>query len=146
MLSVRDLFRGPKKTVLRSDEILTAIVVPSTPPDARTAFLKKQRIRGHDLATVSVAGYFDPVRGELRVAIGSCTPTPLLLPSLGEPVRPGDPADEVAHDLNESAQRAIAPISDLRGSAQYRRSLVSVFLNRLLQMLLCREEVDDGVR
>ncbi|MFH1609831.1 MAG: xanthine dehydrogenase family protein subunit M [Candidatus Bipolaricaulota bacterium] len=145
-LAVHDLFLGPKKTALRPGEILTTVVVPPTGPDVRTQFLKKRRVRGHDLATVSVAGYFDPVAGELRVAIGSCGPTPILLPSLGEPVRPDDPLDELAHDLNEIAQRAISPISDLRGSAEYRRSLVSVFVKRLLCALLRGGEVGKGVR
>jgi len=145
-LAVRDLCLGPKKTALRSGEILTTVLIPPVHPDTRTAFLKKRRVRGHDLATVNMAGYFHPRTGELRVAIGSCGPIPILLPSLGEPVRPGTAVDEVAHELDEIAQAAISPISDLRGSAMYRRSLVSVFLNRLLQMLLCGEEVDDGVR
>lgn len=145
-LAARDLFLGPKKTALRWDEILTTVVVPPTGPDVRTLFLKKRRVRGHDLATVSVAGYFHPRTGELRVAIGSCGPTPILLPSLGEPVRPGAPVDEVAHELDKIAQAAISPISDLRGSAEYRRSLVSVFVKRLLCALFGGGEVGEGVR
>lgn len=137
---VHEFFAGVKQNGLREGEILTAIVLPNARPGARTKFLKKQRIRGHDLAILNMAGWFDPQTGELQVAIGSCAPTPVLLPALGEPVCEDDPIDDVAHRLNELAQRSVAPISDLRASANYRRELIPVFLERLLTALFHPDE------
>lgn len=139
-LPARDLFVGVKENALNYDEILTTITVPPAFPSIRTKFLKKQRIRGHDLATINMAGYFNSDTGELRVAIGSCAPTPILVPALDEPVQERDSLDELVYRLNELAQGAISPISDLRSSADYRRELIPVFLRRLLQVLLHSQE------
>jgi len=132
-LPVRELFAGVKRTSLAPGELIASIELPALPDSARTAFLKKQRIRGHDLAVLNMAGLLDREAGLLRVAIGSCAPTPVLLPparaSLDGPVNP------LLEELDALAQEAIAPIDDLRGSAGYRRALVPVFLRRLLEAL-----------
>ncbi len=137
-LPVRDLLVGVKRTSLARDEMITAIVLPPT-RGARSAFLKKQRIKGHDLAVVNMAGFYDPSTGKLRVAIGSCAVTPVLLPSLPEPVRGDDPLDEVVAELDRIAQEAVSPIDDLRASAEYRRAMITVYLRRLMEALLERK-------
>jgi len=137
-LPVCDLLVGVKRTSLDRGEMITAIVLPPT-RGARSAFLKKQRIKGHDLAVVNMAGFYDPSTGKLRVAIGSCAVTPVLLPSLPEPVRGDDPLDEVVAELDRIAQEAVRPIDDLRGSAEYRRAMITVYLRRLMEALLERK-------
>ncbi len=138
-LPVRDLPVGVKKAALTPGEVITAVTIPPIAPGARTKFLKKQRIKGHDLAIVNMAGYYDPGTGELRIAIGSCAPTPILLPPLDSPVRVGDQIDEIVAALDRIAQEAISPIDDLRATAAYRRALIPVFLRRLVKTLLGRE-------
>ncbi len=135
-LSVRELLVGVKRTALAPDELITAVTLPPIKPGVRTKFLKKQRIKGHDLAIVNMAGYYDPSAGELRIAIGSCAPTPVLLPPLPEPVREDDPLDEVVAAVDRIAQEAISPIDDLRATAAYRRAMIPVFLRRILTALL----------
>jgi len=88
---------------------------------------------------VNVAGYYDPSSGELRIAIGSCAVTPVLLPPLPEPVREDDPLDEVVAVLDRIAQEAVSPIDDLRASAEYRRAMITVYLRRLMEALLERD-------
>lgn len=135
-LAVRDLFVGVKQSALACDEVVTAVVLPAAQPHLRTRFLKKQRIRGHDLAIVNMAGAFDAQTGELSVAIGSCAETPILLPSLNELVGKSDSLEGLTDRLNELAQSVIDPITDLRASADYRRAMIPVFLRRLLEKLL----------
>lgn len=135
-LAVRDLFTGVKQSALACDEVVTAVVLPATPLHVRTKFLKRQRIRGHDLAIINMAGAFDTQTGELSIAIGSCAEIPIVLPSLDEPVTETDSLERLVYRLNELAQSAISPISDLRASAQYRRAMIPVFLHRLLETLL----------
>jgi CO/xanthine dehydrogenase FAD-binding subunit len=83
-----------------------------------------------------MAGYLDIASGELRIAIGSCAVTPILLPSLDEPVTEDASIDKLVKKWNALAQSAIAPISDLRGSTEYRRAMVPVLLRKLLAALL----------
>ncbi len=77
-LPLARFFTGVKKTALQPGEIVTAILIPER-PGLRTAFRKQQRIRGHDLAVVNVAGAFSAQDGTVTLAIGSCAPTPVVL-------------------------------------------------------------------
>lgn len=135
-LPVAELFAGVKRTTLQAGELITGIRIPDHGSDLRTAFLKQQRIKGHDLAVVNVAGSFDPGTGILRIAIGSCSPTPALL----------DPIDASRGRLSEvlertmvAARTATSPISDVRASAAYRTAVLPVLIRRLLERLLMDE-------
>ncbi len=136
-ISIAKLFTGVKKNSLAVDEVIVSVSLPPPRKHVRSAFVKKQRVRGHDLAVINLAGSLNQDDGALRIAIGSCAATPLLLP-IDEPIDCNAPIDELVAQINEIAQDAISPISDLRGSAEYRRGLVPVFLRRLLTELLER--------
>ncbi len=138
-IPARDFICGVKKTVLKKGEIATGVVILPTPAGLRTAFQKLQRIRGHDLALLNAAGAFDPASGEIRVAIGSAAPTPILVPGLEGVCPPGAnglKADDVAERVAARALAAIRPISDVRASAEYRREMTAVLCRRLIRILL----------
>ena len=145
-LPVRDLFVDSKKTSLSFDEIVTAIRIPPVPSATRTAFLKQQRVRGHDLAILNMAGRYDPQTGDLQIAIGSCAKTPVLVPPLGLPVPPDAPIPKLARRLEALAAQVTSPISDLRATAEYRRALIPVFLRRLLESLLLESDHREAIR
>jgi carbon-monoxide dehydrogenase medium subunit len=135
-LAVEEFFLDVKKSALAPDEVVTRVEIPPVRRGTRTAFLKKQRIRGHDLAILNMAGSYDVESGNLKIAIGSSSRTPILLPSLGEPVEVTASVDHLVARLDAIAQEAVSPISDLRASADYRRAMIPVFLRRLLKALL----------
>ena len=136
-IPIRELFTGVKKTSLRTDEVITNITLPPVGSRPHNAFVKKQRVKGHDLAIINMAGHYDADAGKLRVAIGSCAITPILLPEFA--LSGDEPIDELVKRLNVVAQNAISPIDDIRASAKYRRGLVPVLLHDLLSVLLNRE-------
>lgn len=136
-IPIEELFTGVKKTSLRAFEVITSITIPPPGARARSAFIKKQRVKGHDLAIINMAAYYDPDAGELRVAIGSCSITPILLPVMS--ISADEPPDELIRRINAIAQEAISPIDDVRASAEYRRALVPVLLEDLLSTLLTSE-------
>ncbi len=127
------LFIGVKRTSLAPDEIATEIRIPAPEPRLQSAFLKQQRLRGHDLAVVNVAGVYSPARGELRLALGSCAPTPLMLAPIEVK---GVSREAVADEAARAALSAASPISDVRASAEYRRAVLPVLVKRLVLDLL----------
>jgi CO/xanthine dehydrogenase FAD-binding subunit len=134
-IPMSELFTGVKRTCLEPSEIVTDIRIPAPPGGARTAFVKQQRIRGHDLAVVNVAGAYASDTGTARVAVGSCAPTPVLL----EPIDvSGGSFESIANHVITLAEAATSPISDVRASAAYRRAVLPVLLRRLLDRLLDR--------
>lgn len=118
-----EFFTGVKRTVLRPDEVLDEIIVPPETADARGAYRKLKRIKGHDLGVVGVAAMSKD--GLLRLGISSCAPTPLLVEGLST----RDSADEVVAAANE----VISPISDVRCTREYRVHMVEVFVRRTLK-------------
>jgi CO/xanthine dehydrogenase FAD-binding subunit len=123
VVPLREFFMGVKKTVLRPDEVLEALVVPASGARARGAYRKLKRIGGHDLGIVGVA--LMKKDGALRLGISSAAPTPLVVDGLAESDSP-----EV---VVESALKAIKPISDLRCTKEYREFMVETFVRRLLE-------------
>lgn len=129
---ISELFTGVKQTCLAPGEIVTAIRIPALESGTQTAFLKQQRIRGHDLAVVNVGGSYAPSTKALKIAVGSCAPTPVLL----EPIDASGSADAVVGRAIELAEAATSPISDVRASAEYRRAVLPALVRRLVERLL----------
>jgi CO/xanthine dehydrogenase FAD-binding subunit len=131
-LPLADFLCGPGQTALQPGEILTAVILPAPPAGARMAFLRKGRVQ-MDLAIVILAVLLlmdDDVCVDARVAAGAVAPVPLRLGE-AESILRGSQLDDATIDRARVAVGpAIAPISDLRSSAEYRRQLLSVYVKR----------------
>ncbi len=117
-----EFFAGVKKTVLKPGEFLKSIVIPATSADASGSYLKLKRIAGHDLGIVGVL--LVRLNGELRFGVSSAAPTPVLVRNVGAK---DSPPDAVAKVLS-----AVSPISDVRGTKEYRQHMIGVYVRRLL--------------
>jgi len=117
-----EFFAGVKKTVLKPGEYLASIVIPAESRNARGAYLKLKRIAGHDLGIVGVL----MVRhgDSIRFGVSSAAPTPVLV----ESVTLKDAPDEAARKVLAS----VSPISDVRGTKEYREHMIGVYVRRLL--------------
>ena len=131
-IPLSDFFAGVKRTTLKSDEIVTGIRLPDR-SDVRTGFKKQQRIRGHDLAVVNVAIAYSQSEKTVRLAIGSCAPTPVLLDPIA--VDSNNKDAFVGHVI-DIVRVSISPISDVRASADYRNAVLPVLIERILNDLL----------
>jgi len=132
-LRLAQFFTGVKRTAMRPGEVATEIRIPAPASGLRSGFLKQQRLRGHDLAVANVAGTYEPKTGVVRLAFGSCAPTPVALAPMDvRRVSPVAAAEEAAR----AALAAASPISDVRASAEYRRSVLPVLVRRLVEALL----------
>lgn len=130
-VALSEFFTSVKETCLARDELITHITVPP-PGDTVSAFVKRQRIRGHDLATVNVAAAMGGGRG-LRLALGAVASKPLLVDV------PGAAAGVEIEDLRGAAATAaldaIAPIDDVRAGARYRCLMIELLVGRALDLL-----------
>lgn len=113
-IRIDDFFRGPGKSALAPDEILTGLVLPARP--GRGAFIKFCPRNAMDLAIVSVAAFAGG--GAPQIALGAVAPTPIRVPA--------SPAE---------AARLASPIDDLRATADYRRALVPILVRRALERI-----------
>lgn len=128
-----EFFTGPGKTVLARGEMVVSVDLPIPDTPAGAAFGRLTRRRGVDLATLSV-GCFVKASGEVRIALGAVAPRPILVHDesglLANPS--GNPAADAA-----AIDRVIAhtsPISDVRGSREYRSAMLPIFIRRTLRV------------
>jgi carbon-monoxide dehydrogenase medium subunit len=132
---VEEFFTGPKETVRKSNEILTAIVIPKPEVLSSGCYLKLMRRHAMDLAIVGVAAYLKLDREkktctEARIALGAVAPTPIRVPEV-EALLINHTIDEKL--ITEAARLAgmqCRPISDIRSSLEYRCSMVEVLTRR----------------
>jgi carbon-monoxide dehydrogenase medium subunit len=137
-------FVGARQTVLRANELLTAILVPKLPPRFGAAYARFQLRDGNAIAVASVAARLlldaEGVVREARVVLGAVAPIPKLVESAGA-LLVGNPPDEDAFRMAADAAAAEAqPICDVRGSAGFRREIVSVMTRRALAAALQRAQ------
>jgi len=130
---LNDFFTAPRKTVIRNGEILTHILVPPKPAGAGACYLKFALRDATALAVVGVAAAVLLGKGACagaRIVLGAVSPTPLVArkASAGLIGRKIDAA--AAGEAGRTARNECAPISDVRGSAEYRRSLVEILTKR----------------
>lgn len=126
------------ETVLRPDELLTAIRVPLPAPHTGSAYLKFLPRTADDYATVSAAATvrLDPATGtcqDCRMALGSVGSTPLRATQAENVVRGQRLTPELLREAGAVAQQQTDPISDTRGSAEYKRAMAAVFVRRALE-------------
>lgn len=134
-------FLGVRRTVLAPDELLLEIVVPAPGPRSGGHYLRHTPRRELDIAVVGVAAQItltDGVCGKAGIALASVAPTPVRAAAaeqalVGQPMTPA-----LIERAAELAVEAARPISDQRGSADYRRHLVRVLTRRTLTIALER--------
>jgi carbon-monoxide dehydrogenase medium subunit len=139
LLPLREYFVGNRETVRQSDEILTRILVPMKPERAAATYLKFRRRASNSLALVSVAAYLelsDDVCNQARIVLGSVAPIPLAATEAGASLEGKTIDDATITAAAEIASHESQPISDLRGSEQYRRQLVRVLTERAVRKTL----------
>jgi aerobic carbon-monoxide dehydrogenase medium subunit len=138
---ITDFFSGVRRTVLSPDEILLEIVIPAPAPRSGGHYLRHTPRRELDIAVVGVASQLTLSNGvcsKARIALAAVAPVPLRAREAeqlleGKPVTP-----EGIERAAEMAVGAARPISDQRGSADYRLHLVRVLTRRTLRTALAR--------
>jgi CO/xanthine dehydrogenase FAD-binding subunit len=112
-------YTGYRQTVARPDELIVAFEVPAV--RGRQWFRKVGTRAAQAIAKIVVAGVWDT---KPRLAIGSVAPTPLRLSQTEEALGTG----ASLADAQDLLQREIAPIDDLRSTAEYRRQVAANLL------------------
>jgi aerobic carbon-monoxide dehydrogenase medium subunit len=140
ILPLSGFFTGFYETALEPGEILTAVRVPAGPAGARAGYIKFCPRSAEDKPLVGVAAVLvlDAETGRCRharIAMGGVAPTAIRA-ARAESLLDDQLLD--AGTIREAADVAAAeadPLSDLMGSADYRREMTRVWIRRLLTRL-----------
>ena len=138
---VGEFFRGVRSTVLAADDLLVELLVPAPGSNSGGCYLRHTPRRELDIAVVGVASQLtldNGVCAKARIALAAVAPTPVRAAAaeqalVGQTVTPA-----VIERAAALAVEAARPISDQRGSAEFRRHLVRVLTRRTLGTALAR--------
>jgi CO/xanthine dehydrogenase FAD-binding subunit len=135
---VEGFFAGPGRTILGRNEILIGLAIPTPAPRTGGRYERHTPRAEMDIAVVGVAALVtlepnrDVVR-EARIALGAVAPTPVRARDAEAFLAGQPPSEDVFERAADLAVNAARPISDVRGSAAFRRHLVRVMTVRCLR-------------
>jgi carbon-monoxide dehydrogenase medium subunit len=133
---LEDFFVGPGETVLRRGEVLTSIRVPPPPAKSYAKYHKSFR-SAMDCCTAGVAVFAvfaggSAVVRDVRLSLGAVAPTPIRARESEKLLIGRDLDEALMARAAATAVEEVRPISDVRASADYRRTLVEVLMRRAL--------------
>jgi aerobic carbon-monoxide dehydrogenase medium subunit len=145
-IPLAEFFRGPFTTALEPTELIAEVRVPGPGGRSGGTYLKLERKVG-DFATVGVAVQISLDNGTVGtagIAITAAGPTNVRALD-AEAALAGSPGDEDSiREAARIAAGAAEPRSDVRGSAEYKRQVIRVFVERGLRTALARARGEGG--
>jgi len=145
-IDLADLFVGYYQSAIARDELITQIEIPAQPPGVHTWYEKFAALSADDWPAVGVAVWFrtegDAIT-ESRVAVSAATERPVRAAG-AEAALTGRPATpRTFAEAADAAAREIETLSDIRGSAAYKREMVRVHTRRALSRAWERGQIPD---
>lgn len=140
---VEEFCVAPGRTQLQSGEFLVSLHLPPAKPGFGAAYLRFIPRNEMDIAVVGAGAsvQLDESRTKIeaaRISLGAVAPKPLYVEEAGAALVGKTISDEVLDAACKIAQTAATPISDMRGTAEYRKHLSAVLPRRALQKAIER--------
>jgi carbon-monoxide dehydrogenase medium subunit len=140
---VEEFCVAPGRTLLQPGEFLVSFSIPAPKPGFGAAYLRFIPRNEMDIAVVGVGAsvQLDESRSKFvsaRISLGAVAPKPLYVEAAGAALA-GQPvnADSIAKAA-KIAQDAAQPITDMRGTAEYRKHISGVLTRRTLEKAIER--------
>jgi xanthine dehydrogenase small subunit len=128
---IGEFYAGYRKTVLAADEFVTAARIPLLCDSQILKLYKVSRRKDLDISTFSAAIWMQRSNGvieDVRLAFGGVGPMVLRLPRTEALLRGQIPTLERFEEAGKLAREEVTSISDVRGGAEYRRTLAGNIL------------------
>jgi aerobic carbon-monoxide dehydrogenase medium subunit len=131
-MPIREFLVDTFTTAVRPGEMLTEILVPAAEPRSGGTYLKLERKVG-DWATVGVAVSLtlrNGTIGRAGIALTGVDLTNVQAAEAENALAGSEPTDEAFADAGRLAAAAAHPVSDVRGSVDYKRNVIEVYVRR----------------
>lgn len=144
--AVENIVTGPGKTSIGDDEFIVSFGFPARAPHSGDCYLRLTPRTEMDIAVVGVGANLtlddSGVCTAARIAVGAVAPTPLLVADAGAALV-GTKVDDAAMEAMVAAVRAACnPISDKRGTKEYRIKTAGVIARRTVEKALERAKAN----
>jgi len=146
-LPLSDFYNGFRQTVLRSNEMVTAVSFPALKDNERGVFLKLGLRRAQAISVVDAAivlGFDGDMIVSARITLGSVAPTIIRIPVAEQALVGKSLTSDTISEVARLASLTPEPIDDVRSTAEYRTEMVKVLIARALRQL-AQDELDTGI-
>lgn len=141
-LPLDEFFLGPGRTALMPGELLVEVRVPTPSARSAGAYVRHTPRKQMDIAVVGVGVVLTLGDGgtieKARVALGAVAPTPVRSQAAESVLEGRTISEELFARAAEAAASESKPISDTRGSVDFRSHLVQVLTERMIRTAIAR--------
>ena len=141
---VEAIVTGPGQTSLKKGEFIVAFHIPKPKPRQSDAYLRFIPRTEMDIAVVgcgvNVTLDANGVCTDARVVLGAVAPTQLIVEEAAEALKGHRLDDETLSRLDAAAQRICKPITDKRGTIEYRTKVAGVLARRAAKIAFERAQ------
>ena len=140
-LPVAELFSGPGQTTASPDELLVAVSIPTPAAGTGSCYVRLEYRRQMEIAIVGATAVVTLDGGRVsdaRIAITALAPTIHRVAEAEAALVGSDGGEQAVRAAADAAAAASRPISDVRGSAEYRRAMAAVIARRAIIAALAR--------
>ena len=140
-VKVEDFCTAPGKSVLAEDELVVNIKFPAPPEGFGANYIRFIPRNEMDIAVAGAGVSVELADGKVkdaRVTLAAVAPTPLFVEAAGEALKGKTPDAAAIQIAAEIAGKTAKPISDMRGTAEFRTHLCEVLTRRALETAVNR--------
>lgn len=140
-IAIEDIPAGPGRSNLVKGEVIASITLPARGQGGGDAYLRFTPRTEMDIAVVGCAINLT-IEGDVitsaRVALGAVAPTVVLVPEAADAIIGTTLDDAAIAALMNVVSAAAKPISDKRGTAEFRKDVVGVLAKRVAKIAYAR--------
>ena len=140
-VALEDFCVGVRRTVLERGEILVSINFPTPDANSGANYIRFIPRNEMDIAVAGAGVSVTLDNGDIsaaRVTLASVAPTPLFVSDAADAIVGKPATEETAQIAAEIARDAAKPITDMRGTIEYRKRLCEVLTRRALMTAIER--------
>jgi len=135
---VTEFFRGPGETVIEPNELMVSLQIQTPPPWSGGSYIKLGARKTLEISMVNVAALItlqspDGPIVDCRIALGAVAPTPVRAYAAEELLIGAMPSEELFQRAGEVGVGTCSPITDHRGTMEYRCMMIEVLTRRCLK-------------
>lgn len=146
---LEEFFLGPKKTVLKPDELLVRLLLPA-PGKSRSAYIKFTRRGAMDLAllgaSASLALDEDGTCRDVRISLTTCAPVPMRAKAAEAVLEGQAPTEARLLEAGLAASQEARPRTSWRCTEEYRRDVLKEIVPNVIRIAMERAEKGVGIQ
>jgi len=140
-VAVEDFCTGPGRNVLGKGEILVSLSIPAPAKNSGAQYMRFTPRNEMDIAVAGAGVSVELGNGSFksaRISLASVAPTPLFVKEAGDALVGKPVNDESIQVAASIAKDAAKPITDMRGTVEYRKHLCELLTRRGLKIAIER--------